>query len=128
MGNYEFIEMACGILFSVLYITCCVLSIVFLLTHRENRWRWLPCLSVIGFAFILAVPESGWSDFRSQWHQSALFVAWSIGVLLLVPILRKSSKGRVLVVLRCLLGAMGTVGFAMGVVSLIECWSFLHGL
>jgi uncharacterized membrane protein len=128
MHYSETAAIAFGVFCVALFIASCVLSITFLLMYRENRWRWLPCVSVIALPLIVAVPESGWSDVRSQWHQVALVVVWSLWVVYLVFILLRTPQGRVLVALRSVLGIMGVLGFMAGTVSLVESWRFFHGL
>jgi hypothetical protein len=128
MNRHEFIAIVFGIFSVALYIASCVLSIAFLVMHRENRWRWLPCISVIALPLIEIVPESGWSDGRSQWHQTALGVVWSIWALYLAFILLKTGRGRVSIALRSVLGIMGVFGVTAGTISLFECWRFLHSL
>jgi FtsH-binding integral membrane protein len=128
MHHSETAAIAFGVFCVGLGIASCVLSIMFLLMHRENRRRWLPCVSVIALPLIGVVPESGWSDVRSQWHQAALAVVWGLWALYLVFILLRAAQGRVLVALRSVLGIMGVLGFVGGTVSLVESWRFFHGL
>jgi hypothetical protein len=72
MSNVEFVSIVFDILGTALFITSAVLSIAFMLRRREARWRWLPCISIIALPIIALLPESGWSDIRSQWHEAAL--------------------------------------------------------
>jgi len=95
MERHEFIAIVFSIFGVALFIASCVLSIAFLMMDRQNRWRWLPCISVIALPLIEIVPESGWSDVRSQWHQTALGVVWSVWALYLALILLRSGKGRI---------------------------------
>jgi hypothetical protein len=128
MERHEFISILFSIIGVVLFIMSCVLSIAFLLMDRQNRWRWLPCISVIALPLIEIVPESGWSDVRSQWHQTALGVVWSIWALYLALIHLRSGKGRVSIALRIVLGIMGMFGVTAGTILLVESWRFLRSL
>jgi hypothetical protein len=128
MAHHESVAIAFGIVCAALYIASCVLSIAFLLMPRGSRWRWLPCVSVIALPLIEIAPESGWSDVRSQWHQAALGVVWSLWALFLVFGVLSKGKGRVLNWLRGVLRAMGVFGLAGSTVVLLECWTFPHGL
>ena len=128
MERHEFIAIVFSIFGVALFIASCVLSIAFLMMDRQNRWRWLPCISVIALPLIEIVPESGWSDVRSQWHQTALGVVWSVWALYLALILLRSGKGRISIALRSVLGIMGVFGVTAGTISLVESWRFLHSL
>jgi hypothetical protein len=128
MEDRESITIAAGFFCAALYIASYVLAVMFLLRHRENRWRWLPCFSIIALYFILNAPESGGSDVRFQWHNAALLVAWNFWVLYLAFILLRTGKARLLIALRSVLGVMALFTLAGASVSLVESWGFLHSL
>src|SRR6266404_2547595 len=115
MNSEEFVAISLTIAGMALYVTSAVLSLVFMLKHRENPWRMLPCVSVSALPVITLVPESGWSDIRSQWHQAALVVAWGIFALWLAMGFLKSEKGALSISLRVAFGVMGVVGFIGGI-------------
>jgi hypothetical protein len=124
----EIIAVVFAIFYMAFYVASCILSIAFLFRHRDYRRRWLPCISVIALPLLELVPETGWSDVRSQWHVPLLYAVWGIWTLFLTLILLRTGEGKLLLVLRGLLGTMGTFTFAACVVSLVESWRFLHHL
>ena len=128
MDIVEFIEILLGILYTVLLFASAFLSIGFLIKYREHRWRWLPCVSIIALFFILFVPESGWSDVRSQWHGAALGLVWSIWIMCLVFGFLRSGRGALLISLRIAFTIMGVSALAVSIFSLVESWTFLHSL
>ena len=103
MEHDELIAITFSIFCITLYIASCALSVAFLLMHRKDRWRWLPCVSMISLPLLQFTPESGWSDVQSQWHHAALDAVWSLWVLYLAFVLLRSGKDRVLIALRGLL-------------------------
>jgi hypothetical protein len=109
-----------------LIVSSAVLSVVFMFRHREKRWRMLPSICIISLPLIGVVPESGWSDVRSQWHQSALILPWSILALYLALVFLRSEKGGLSISLRIAFGTLGVAGFVGSILALVESWVFLH--
>lgn len=118
--------MATRITAAAIFLASAVLSIVFLLRHRADPRRWLPCLTLIALPFLELIPESGWSDVRSQWHRALGALAWSVWTLFLVAAIMRRSEGRVCVCLRATLGVVGGICLGSSALSLIESWVFFH--
>jgi hypothetical protein len=123
----EILAVTVAILSVGLFFASAILSVMFMIKHRGERWRTLPSISIITLPLIGLVPESGWSDGRSQWHESALILPWSVLMLCLVVFFFKGEKGAVSAFLRIAFGIMGIVGFLGSVLGLVEIWQFLHG-
>jgi hypothetical protein len=128
MGYVEFAEISLDLLGIVLFVASVGFSMAFMLRRREKWRRWLPCVSIISLPFIELVPESGWSDVRSQWHVAVLGLVWSIWILFLVFFLLRTGKDALLISLRIAFTGMGILVFAGCVFALVESWAFLHSL
>ncbi len=126
MNYTEFVDIVTGIAYVVLFLTAAVLGIVFIFKHPECRWRWLPCASVLALPVIQLIPEPGWSDVRSLWHNAFLTLAWSIWVLWLAFVSRRWHSSALLISLRIALTLLGVAVMAVCVTSLVESWVFLH--
>lgn len=123
----ELMEMVVGLTVAATFFAAAVLSIIFVFKHPKYRWRLLPALSFISFFIISCVPESGWSDIRSQWHQPVLILIWGVLVLVMATTVLRSERSALCKSLRVAFGIAGIACLVGSIFSLVESWQFLHG-
>jgi hypothetical protein len=110
----------------VLFLASVALSIACLLKRPGYSRRWLPCISIILLPFIELVPESGWSDIRSQWHAAVFGLVWSVWDLCVVSFFLQTRRDALLIALRIAFAGIGIFVLTGCVIALVRSWMFLH--
>jgi hypothetical protein len=93
----------------------------------NNAWhlRILPFTLFLCYFLIEIVPETGWSDIRSQWHRSAALAVYSLLYIILALWLYfgRSTFYRVFALISFIAGASM---LAIATFTLNESWYFYH--
>ena len=110
---------------SVLFFVFSV-AFVFLAKHAWYL-RLAPLALLLAFFLIPFVPEAGWSDVRSQWHQPVAIVLYSVLYFVLgFWLIRSRTVFQSVFAFTSFVA--GTSFFAVGIFLVSESWYFYHVL